>query len=69
MKKQKNKWHVIHNTVNNIHTDQKLHMIEGSCWMCRLENQLLQLLDLEANQLKLELCVAVASNGSRGEVV
>jgi len=55
--------------VNNIHTDQKLHMIEGSCWMCRLENQLLQLLDLEANQLKLELCVAVASNGSRGEVV
>jgi len=29
------------NTVNNIHTDQKFHMIEGSCWMCLLENQLI----------------------------
>jgi len=28
------------NTANNIHTNQKLHMIEGSCWMCLLENQL-----------------------------
>jgi len=24
------------NTENNIHTDQKFHMIEGSWWMCLL---------------------------------
>jgi len=29
------------NTENNIHTDQTLHMIEDSCWMCLLENQLI----------------------------
>jgi len=27
------------NTVNSIHTDQKIAH-EGSCWMCLLENQL-----------------------------
>jgi len=57
-------------------------MIEGSCWMCLLENQLTArlkiiqltdnsekiLLDLAANQLQLPLCVAVASTGSRGVV-
>jgi len=57
-------------------------MIEGSCWICQLENRLtcrlkiIQLtdnsekilLDLAANQLKLPLCVAVASAGSRGVV-
>jgi len=59
-------------------------MIEGSCCMCQLENQLtarlkivgLQqtdnsekiLLDLAANQLQLPLCVAIASIGSRGVV-
>ena len=70
------------NTVKNIHTDQKLHMIEGSCWMCLPENQLtarlkiIQLTDnsekillyLAANQLQLPLCVAVASIRSKGVV-
>ena len=70
------------NTVKNIHTDQKWHMIEGSCWVCLLEDQLtarlkiVQLTDniekillyLAANQLHLPLCVAVASIGSRGVV-
>ena len=50
-------------------------MIEGSCWMCLLENQLTGrlkiiqltdnsekiLLDLAANQLQLPHCVPVAS--------
>ena len=33
--------HNTNNTENNIHTDQTLHMIEDSCWMCLLENQLI----------------------------
>jgi len=34
------------NTENNIHTEKKLHMMEGSCWMCLLEIQITARLEI-----------------------
>jgi len=52
------------NTVNNIHTDQKLHMIECSCWMCLLAKQLTAIFSSKSAKIATLYSMGVVGQGT-----